>query len=62
MSQTEDSLFDIYNTIVKEKLLPEFNKQTKKMEKQNKHQYKSTLEKWEYALYRIRGGKSKNSY
>jgi len=62
MSQTEDSLFDIYNTIIKEKLLPEFNKQTKKMEKQNKHQYKSTLEKWEYALYRIRGGKSKNSY
>ncbi|MAB95083.1 MAG: hypothetical protein CMC98_03150 [Flavobacteriales bacterium] len=62
MSQTEDSLFDIYNTIVKEKLLLEFNKQTKKMEKQNKHQYKSTLEKWEYALYRIRGGKSKNSY
>ncbi|MDC3257878.1 hypothetical protein OAU28_00850 [Flavobacteriales bacterium] len=62
MSQIEDSLFDIYKTIVKEKLLPEFNKQTKKMEKQNKHQYKSTLEKWEYALYRIRGGKSKNSY
>jgi len=62
MSQTEDFLFDIYTTIVKEKLLPEFNKQTKKMEKQNKHQYKSTLEKWEYALYRIRGGKSKNSY
>ena len=62
MSQIEDSLFDIYNTIIKEKLLPEFNKQTKKMEKQNNHQYKSTLEKWEYALYRIRGGKSKNSY
>ena len=62
MSQTEDFLFDIYNTIVKEKLLPEFNKQTKKMEKQNKQQYKSSLEKWEYALYRIRGGKSKNSY
>ena len=62
MSQIEDSLFDIYTTIVKEKLLPEFNKQTKKMEKQNKHQYKSTLEKWEYAFYRIRGGKSKNSY
>ena len=62
MSKIEDSLFDIYTTIIKENLLPEFNKQTKKMEKQNKHQYKSTVEKWEYALYRIRGGKSKNSY
>jgi len=62
MSKTEDSLFDIYTTIVKENLLPEFHKQTKNMEKQNKHQYKSTIDKWEYALYRIRGGESKNSY
>ena len=29
MSQIEDSLFDIYTTIVKENLLPEFNKQKK---------------------------------
>jgi hypothetical protein len=62
MSSVEDDLFKIYMIIVKDNLSTEFNKQTKKMEKQNKHQYKSTVEKWEYALYRIRDGRTKNNY
>ena len=62
MSSVEDDLFKIYMIIVKDNLLTEFNKQTQKMEKQNKHQYKSTVEKWEYALYRIRGVRTKNNY
>jgi hypothetical protein len=62
MSNYEDSLYEIYQTIEKEGLKEKFNLQTKKMESQDKHKYKNTVERWEYALYRIKGGASKDRY
>lgn len=62
MSHYEDSLYEIYHTIKDEGLKEEFDQQTKKMESQNKHKYKNVLERWEYALYRVKGGPSKDSY
>ena len=50
MSNYEDSLYEIYQTIEKEGLKEKFNLQTKKMESQDKHKYKNTVERWEYAL------------
>ena len=32
------------------------------MQSQDKHKNKTVVEKWEYALYRIRGGNSKDRY
>tara|TARA_R110001592_G_scaffold129132_1_gene341441 strand:+ start:761 stop:949 length:189 start_codon:yes stop_codon:yes gene_type:complete len=62
MSHYEDSLYEIYQTIKDEGLKKKFDQQTKKMESQNKHKYKNVLERWEYALYRVKGGPSKDSY
>ena len=41
-------------------LLNEFYTQLNKMSTQSKHKWKSTSDKWEYALYRVDGGKSKD--
>tara|TARA_R110001592_G_scaffold280361_1_gene547745 strand:- start:9421 stop:9600 length:180 start_codon:yes stop_codon:yes gene_type:complete len=59
MSHYEDELHTVYETVQKEGLKEKFDKQCKKMISQDKHKHKSMLEKWEYALYRVKGGESK---
>tara|TARA_R110002012_G_scaffold143315_1_gene301519 strand:- start:421 stop:606 length:186 start_codon:yes stop_codon:yes gene_type:complete len=59
---SEDRLTEVYYQVEKDGLRPIFDKQLKKMDGQSKHQYKGVAEKWEYALYRIKGGKSKEKY
>ena len=62
MSHYEDALYEVYETVQREGLKEKFDIQTKKMQSQNKHKNKTVVEKWEYALYRIRGGNSKDRY
>lgn len=53
---SEDTLFEVYDEVQKSGLREDFDKQIKKMSGQDKHRYKTIAEKWEYALYRIKGG------
>ena len=52
--QEEDTLMEIYLEVEKKGLRERFDKQLKKMKNQDKHQYKSMTEKYEYALRRIK--------
>ena len=52
--QEEDTLMEIYLEVEKKGLREKFDKQLKKMRNQDKHQYKSMTEKYEYALRRIK--------
>jgi len=58
----EDTLYEVYYEVQKEGLEKKFDKQVKKMQTQDKHKYKTIAERWEYALYRIKGGMSKEKY
>ena len=49
----EDTLWFIYEEVEKKGLRKKFDKQVKKMETQEKHQYKEVHEVWEYALRKI---------
>ena len=49
----EDFWWDAHNTLTELKLQRKFDKQLKKMEYQEKHQYKDTRSKWEYALAKV---------
>tara|TARA_R110000796_G_scaffold246230_1_gene370900 strand:- start:119 stop:310 length:192 start_codon:yes stop_codon:yes gene_type:complete len=61
-SSQEDLLVEIYYEIEEKGLRKKFNLQIGKMKKQKKNQYKNISERWEYALYRIKGGKSQDKY
>ena len=52
--QTEDILHEIHTELTESKLWNKFNKQIKKMDSQEKHKWKTPVEKWEYALKRIK--------
>ena len=52
--QTEDILHEIHTELTKNRLWNKFNKQIKKMDSQEKHKWKTPVEKWEYALKRIK--------
>ena len=54
--KTEDRLMEVYYEVESSGLRNKFDKQVKKMQHQDKHKYKTIAEKWEYALYRIKGG------
>ena len=58
MSYTEDTMHEVYNEVESGGLRGEFDKQVSRMKGQDKHKFKTVCEKWEYALYRIKGGKS----
>ena len=51
--QTEDTMHQIYTEVEEKKLRRKFDKQLKKMETQEKHQYKEVCEMWEYAFKKI---------
>lgn len=59
---TEDILLEIYYEVEKSNLKDKFDKQIKKMKSQDKHKYKTVAERWDYALYRVKGGSSKEYY
>ena len=52
--QTEDTMYEIHTEVTESKLWNEFNAQLKKMNTQEKHKWKSSVERWEYALKRIK--------
>ena len=52
--QTEDIMYAIHTELTQSGLWDKFNKQIKKMDKQEKHKYKEVCERWEYALRRIK--------
>ena len=47
-------MYYIHTELTESKLWPEFNKQLKKMDTQNKHKYKQPVERWEYAFNKIK--------
>ena len=53
-SQSEDTMWFIYEEVEKNGLRKKFDKQLKKMETQEKHKYKEVHEVWEYALNKIK--------
>tara|TARA_B100000780_G_C20975791_1_gene389744 strand:- start:332 stop:508 length:177 start_codon:yes stop_codon:yes gene_type:complete len=55
----EDTLNEIYYEVADKGLKVKFDAQIIRMKDQDKHKYKTATEKWEYALYRIKGGESK---
>ena len=58
MGHYEDAIMDIFLEIENMGLEEKFYQQLSKMKSQNKHKYKSVKDNWEYALYRVKGGKS----
>ena len=52
--QTEDTMYAIHTELTESKLWGKFNAQLKKMSTQPKHKWKSSVEKWEYALKRVK--------
>ena len=52
--QTEDTMYKIHTELTESKLWSKFNKQLKKMSKQDKHKYKEVAERWEYAYNKIK--------
>ena len=52
--QTEDTMYEIHTELTESKLWGKFNAQLKKMSNQSKHKWKSSVERWEYALKRIK--------
>jgi hypothetical protein len=62
MSYAEDRLNDVFEEVQSLNVKNKFDEQLKKMQYQDKHKYKRPHEKWEYALYRVKGGESKETY
>ena len=58
MGHYEDTLVEIYYEVEKKGLRENFDKQLEKMRSQNKHNNKSIKERYEYAIHKIKGGKS----
>ena len=55
--QTEDTMYKIHTELTESKLWSAFNKQMKKMDRQEKHKYKDVCERWEYAFNKIKSNK-----
>ena len=53
-SQTEDIMYEIHTALTESKLWDAFNSQLKKMRAQNKHKYKTSSERWEYAFNKVK--------
>ena len=51
---TEDVMYEIHTAVTESKLWDVFNEQLKKMRTQNKHKYKSSSERWEYAYNKVK--------
>ena len=62
MGHYDDAIYEVYCTVEKEGLKILFDKQISKMKSQDKHQYKTVKDRYEYALYRVKGGEPKDKY
>ena len=62
MAHSEDILVEVYHEVEDSGMRVEFDNQLNKMLDQEKHKFKTICEKWEYALYRIKGGSPKDKY
>jgi hypothetical protein len=62
MAHSEDVLVEVYHEVEKSGMRVEFDNQLNKMLSQDKHRFKNVGERWEYALYRIKGGKILDKY
>ena len=62
MAHSEDVLVEVYHEVENSGLRIEFDNQLNKMLCQDKHKFKNVNERWEYALYRIKGGESLDKY
>ena len=51
---TEDVMYEIHTAVTESKLWDAFNAQLKKMRAQNKHKYKTSSERWEYAFNKVK--------
>ena len=60
-SQTEDIMYEIHTALTESKLWDAFNTQIKKMQFQDKHKWKTPVEKWEYAYNKIRKNNGSSS-
>ena len=58
-SNQEDTLIYVHTEVTQSNLWPEFNAQLEKMSYQPKHKWKTTAERWEYALSKVKGGSPK---
>ena len=56
MAHSEDILNEVYEEVQNNGMREDFDEQINKMRHQEKHKFKTVSEKWEYALYRIKGG------
>ena len=53
MGHYEDLWYEIHESIEREGLQKEFEAQLKKMNAQDKHRYKESRDRWEYAYSRV---------
>ena len=60
-SQTEDTMYEIHTALTESKLWDVFHKQMEKMKFQDKHKYKTPVEKWEYAYNKIKKNNGSSS-
>ena len=51
---TEDTMYEIHTALTESKLWDVFNAQLKKMRAQDKHKYKTSSERWEYAYNKVK--------
>jgi len=51
---TEDVMYEIHTAVTESKLWDVFNAQLKKMRTQDKHKYKTSSERWEYAYNKVK--------
>ena len=59
--QSEDTMYEIHTALTESKLWDAFNIQIKKMQTQNKHKWKTPVEKWEYAYNKVKNKNGHNS-
>ena len=53
MGHWEDFWYETHQTLTELDLQKEFDKQLKKMRAQDKHKYRDTKSRWEYALTKV---------
>ena len=62
MGQSEDYIYEIFETLEKRNLKTSFFNQLEKMKWQDKHRYKPLKERYEYAFNKIVNQDNQNKY
>ena len=53
-SHQEDTMYEIHTKVTESGLWDKFSAQLKKMQNQDKHKYKTSSERWEYAFNKVK--------